>query len=124
RFSAVKEWWQSRGFDEESQARFMLGASEDGTAATIPFWYRGRIIGLIRRPLKWEEEGGAKYLLPESAEFPDGYKPLFMPGKLDEYTFVVEGILDALAVVVLGFSAVAICGTNISQRQLKELLRL
>ena len=47
----IAAWWEKRGFGEELQERFLLGTNKDGTAAVIPFWYRGRVRGLIWRRL-------------------------------------------------------------------------
>ena len=104
------------------QRRFLLGTTKDGTAAVIPFWHRGRVHGLIRRPLDGEPSN--KYLNPETEEFAAGYKPLFIPGSLRGDAFLVEGIVDALALAALGESAVAVGGTGISERQMAELKRL
>src|SRR5215211_16798 len=49
RHPRVRQWWERRGFGQELQERFMLGANRDGTEAVIPFWHRGRIQGLVRR---------------------------------------------------------------------------
>ncbi|HEV2913715.1 MAG TPA: CHC2 zinc finger domain-containing protein [Pyrinomonadaceae bacterium] len=48
----VIEWWNLRGFNDELIKRYILGSTQDGTAATIPYWHRGRIKGLIRRRLQ------------------------------------------------------------------------
>ncbi len=72
----VLQWWKRRGFDEELRERFLLGVSEDGAEAIIPFWYRGRVHGLIRRKL----QGEPKYVLPKAEEFPHGRRPLFFTG--------------------------------------------
>jgi len=95
---SVREWWEKRGFDEELQRRFMLGANRAGTEGVIPFWHRGRIKGLIRRKL----EGEPKYILPEVEEFPGGHRPLFIPASLKGENFLVEGYIDALAVAASG----------------------
>ena len=116
----VREWWEKRGFDEELQRRFMLGTNRDGTQAVIPFWNRGRVKGLIRRKL----EGEPKYIYPKREEFPEGRRPLFIPGPLRDDTLVVEGIIDALALAALGESAAAVGGTNISAGQMSTLERL
>jgi DNA primase len=114
----VREWWEGRGFDGELQERFLLGVNEDGTAAIIPFWNRGRVQGVIRRKLR----GKPKYLYPKAEEFPGGYKPLFIPpGRVGDGTFLVEGILDALAVAALGEGAIAVGGTSISEQQMRAL---
>jgi DNA primase len=113
----VRAWWEERGFDEELQHQFLLGANRDGTEAVIPFWYRGRVKGLIRRKL----EGEPKYLYPRREEFPDGHRPLFIPGPLRDDVLVVEGIVDALALAALGESVAAVGGTNISAEQMRQL---
>jgi DNA primase len=118
RHEVVREWWEERGFGGELRVRFLLGASENGTAAIIPFWNRGRVQGLIRRKL----EGEPKYLYPKAEEFPRGYKPLFIPpGPVRGSAFLVEGIVDALAVAALGESAIAVGGTSISEEQMQAL---
>ncbi len=98
----------------------MLGTDKSGTAAVIPFWSRGRIQGLIRRKL----EGEPKYIYPRAEEFPAGYRPLFAPGPVRGDTFLVEGIVDALAIAALGASVVAVGGTSISKIRIRELEEL
>jgi putative DNA primase/helicase len=116
----VKEWWQSRGFNEELQKQYLLGANREGTAATIPYWHRGRIQGLIRRQLT----GEPKYLVPNADDFPGGHKPVFIPGKTSGDVHLVEGFIDALSLDALGLNAVAVGSTGISERQQTELLKL
>jgi DNA primase len=112
----VREWWESRGFGEELRERYLLGAAGPKTA-TIPFWHRGRIKGIVRRKL----EGEPKYVLPEAEELVDGHRPLFIPGPIGNEVFLVEGYVDALAVAATGKSVVAVGGTNASQVQLADL---
>ena len=119
-YETVAEWWEKRGFGEELQKRFLLGANKGGTMAVIPFWNRGRVKGLIRRKLRDEPN---KYLYPSAEDFPGGHRPLFIPGPVRVGAFLVEGIIDALALAASGESAVAIGGTGISQEQLRELER-
>ncbi len=120
RYPEVREWWNGRGFAKEYQERFLLGVNKDGTVAVIPFWNRGRVKGLIRRKL----EGQPKYLYPKTEEFPEGHKPLFVPGPVRAGGFLIEGFVDALALVALGESAVAVGGTGISEEQMQELERI
>jgi DNA primase len=114
----VVEWWASRGFDEELRVRFLLGAHDE--AAVIPFWNRGRVEGLITRRLR----GEPKYELQKAEDLVRGYRPLFVPGPVHGEVFLVEGYVDALALVALGYSAAAVGGTHVSERQLDELRRL
>ncbi|MCA1731590.1 MAG: toprim domain-containing protein, partial [Actinobacteria bacterium] len=117
---AVRGWWEGRGFGADLQERFLLGVNKDGTQAVIPFWNRGRVQGLIRRKL----DGEPKYLYPSTEEFIDGYRPLFVPDSARGEVFVVEGIVDALAIVAAGRAAVAVGGINISEAQMQDLQRL
>jgi DNA primase len=114
----VARWWERRGFGEELRERFLLGATEDGTAAIIPFWHRGRVHGLIRRQLSGKPP---KYLYPKAEDFPGGRKPLFIPGPIRAGALLVEGIVDGLASATLGESVVAVGGTAISLEQMREL---
>jgi len=120
RHPRVVEWWEGRGFDEELREKFLLGVV--GAEATIPFWNRGRVHGLIRRKL--EKDPDRKYLLPNKELFPLGYRPLFIPGRVREGMFVVEGYVDALALSALGYGVAAIGGTHTNQEQLAEIRRL
>jgi DNA primase len=120
----AREWWESRGFSSaDSRQRFLLGSTGFGPvppAAIIPFWHRGRVMGLIRRQL----EGEPKYILPKAEEFPGGYKPLFIPGPLGREIFLIEGYIDALAIAASKRSAIAVGGTKISDAQREELRKV
>jgi DNA primase len=112
----VTQWWKSRGFDEGFREKFLLGVAGAGAAATIPFWSRGRVHGIVRRKL----EGEPKYILPEREDFPAGYRPLFIPGRVREGMFLVEGYVDALALSALGYGVAAVGGTHPNREQLAE----
>ena len=113
-------WWEGRGFDEGLREKFLLGVTDDGAAATIPYWSRGRVHGLIRRKFT----GDPKYVLPRREEFPSGHRPLFLPGTVNDDPFLAEGYVDALALSALGYSVAAIGGTHPNQEQVEELKRL
>jgi DNA primase len=116
----IVAWWEGRGFGEELRKRFLLGTNRNGTAAVIPFWHHGRVQGLIRRKLK----GEPKYLYPKAEEFPGGHRPLFIPASVRSGAFLTEGIVDALALATIGAGAIAVGGTGMSRRQLRELDRV
>jgi DNA primase len=120
RHPRVTEWWEARGFGKELRERFLLGTNKDGRAAVIPFWHRGRVQGLIRRKLK----GEPKCLYPKAEEFSGGYRPLFIPASVGAGAFVAEGIVDALALAAIGEGAIAVGGTGISSKQVRELDRV
>jgi DNA primase len=120
RYPSVVEWWEGRGFDEGLREKFLLGVAGAGAEATIPFWNRGRVHGIVRRKL----EGEPKYVLPKKEDLPAGYRPLFVPGRVREGMFLVEGYVDALALSALGYGVAAVGGTYLNQKQLEELKRL
>ena len=117
RHPRVMEWWEARGFGQQLRERFLLGTNKDGTAAVIPFWHRGRVQGLIRRKL----EGEPKYLYPKAEEFSGGHRPLFIPASVRSGAFFTERIVDALDLAAIGEGAIAVGGTCMSRRQLREL---
>ena len=50
--ASIREWWDHRGFDEEARREFLLGATDDGVAATVPWWgVHGRVQGIVYRHL-------------------------------------------------------------------------
>jgi DNA primase len=116
----VTSYLEQRGFNEELQKRFLLGANRDGSAAVIPFWHHGRIHGLIRRQIDREP----KYLLPNVEDFPSGYRPLFIPGSTHGDLHLVEGYFDALVLAGFDMSAISPGGTGISQKQRAEIEKL
>jgi DNA primase len=120
RHPSVVEWWEGRGFYEGLREKFLLGVAGAGAEATIPFWNRGRVHGIVRRKL----EGEPKYVLPKKEDLPAGYRPLFVPGRVREGMFLVEGYVDALALSALGYGVAAIGGTHPNQEQLAEIRRL
>lgn len=111
-------YWEKRGFGEELRQRFLLGADDE--VPVIPFWNRGRVQSLIRRNMKDEP----KYILQNAEEFVSGYRPLFIPGSAYGEVLLVEGYVDALALVALGYSAIAIGGTHANKQQMEQLRRV
>ena len=120
RYPYVVAWWENRGFDDGLRDRFLLGATDDGAAATIPFWHRGRVHGIVRRKLR----GEPKYVLPEKEDLALGHRPLFIPGRVREGMFIAEGYVDALALCALGYGVAAVGGTHANRQQMEDLKRL
>jgi DNA primase len=120
RYPSVANWWEGRAFDEGLREKFLLGVASAGAEATIPFGNRGRVHGIVRRKL----EGEPKYVLPKKEDFPAGYRPLFIPGRVREGMFLVEGYVDALALASLGYGVAAVGGTHPNREQLEELKQL
>jgi putative DNA primase/helicase len=118
--AAVREWWQERGFNDELQKHYLLGNTPEGNGATIPYWHRGRVQGLIKRFFI----GEPKYLLSSAEEFAGERRPLFIAGKTTGDIHLVEGFIDALSLDALGLNSIAIGGTGISEHQKAELLKL
>src|SRR5215212_3430501 len=115
--STVREWWESRGFDAELRERYLLGAA-DARTASIPFWSGGRVQGVLRRKL----QGDPKYLVPAAEDLPGGHKPLLTFLSNDSgIAFLVEGVIDAVALAACGLDAVAVVGTHMSGEQRAEL---
>ena len=63
-------------------------------------------------------------MLPEKEKLALGHRPLFIPERVREAMFLVEGYVDALALAALGYGAAAVGGTYLNQKQLQELRRL
>lgn len=62
----------------------------------------------------------AKYLKPKARDV--GPQPLYNPGAVSaEAFFIVEGALDAVAVSLCGFEAVAVASNTLSERNLSQL---
>jgi len=88
----------------------------------IPFWNGDKVQGLVRCPL--EVEGGRKYILAQ--DFPEGQRPLFIPGPFSGRgeIFLVESYVEALAVAATGRAGIAVGGTQLSDAQTAELRNL
>lgn len=120
--ASTRQWWDRRGFNQEARREFLLGATDDGISATIPWWgARGRIQGIVHRRLDGAEP---KYQNPKLEEFAGRVRPLFVVGNpKTETVFVVEGLLDAIAAALTGARAIAIGGTTMSEPQREEFER-
>ena len=114
----VTAWWEARGFGQELRERFLLGTNKDGTAAVIPFWHRGRVQGLIRR--NWRR---AQVPIPEGRTVPERTQATVHPRVVPPGTFLVEGIVDALAGVALGRSTMAVAGRRSVRTRSRDLER-
>ena len=124
RNTAVTAWWEERGFDEGLRRRFLLGARKEAEAI-IPFWNGGSVQGFILRNLEDDpDKEKPLYKLQKAEWFVSGYWPLFIPGSLGNWNYLVEDYVDALALAALGYPAIAVSGTSFGERQMEELHRL
>ena len=104
---AVK-YIEGRGFTVDEAEYFGMGYDPNRHRLVIP--WMGSDYYHIDRDI-YQAEGNGKYLKPERDKV--GAQPLYNPGALESSAFfVVEGVLDALAVTVCGFDAIAIGGTG------------
>ena len=124
RNTAVAAWWEERGFDEGLRRRFLLGAREEAEAI-VPYWNRDSVQGFVLRNLELDpDKKKPLYKLQKDERFVSGYRPLFIPGPLGNWNYLVEDYVDALALAALGYPAVAVGGTDFGERQMEELHRL
>jgi len=114
----ARDYFASRGFDEETQERFLLGSTSDGRP-TIPFWSAGRIHGNVLRNY---EPVTPKYKAPANEDLPLGRRPIFMVEhpRAQEY-LLVEGFLDTLAGAALDIPTIGSGGAAPSAEQIKDL---
>ena len=102
-------YWKSRGFTEQEAEQFGIGYDAQKGRIVIP--WAGNSYYHIDRDITGTKEGGNKYIKPKREEV--GAQPLYNPAALKAKAFfIVEGVLDALAVYVCGFEAIATGGTG------------
>jgi replicative DNA helicase len=106
----------SRGLTEADAAAAGLGFDAHRHRLVIPWpgcdWYHADrdVTGRAK----------AKYLKPSAGKV--GPQPLYNPGAASaEAFFIVEGALDAVAVSLCGFEAVAVASNVLSERNLSQL---
>jgi len=109
----------ARGFTIEDARAEGLGYDPERRRLVIPWrgadWYH------VDRAIA--DNLGNKYLKPKSEQV--GAQPLYNPRAVREKAFfIVEGVLDAIAVHLCGFEAVAVASSSISERNLTELAAL
>ncbi len=114
------EYWDKRGFTEQSQEEFGLGYDFMQDQLTIPFRNpEGELLGVIRRRL---DNGFPRYLYPKGF---DRMGSLFASWKWKNGPLVlVEGSLDAVMCWQNTTPAMAIYGSSIHPRQVQLLRRL
>lgn len=113
---------EERGFTGEEIRRFGFGwnlnssngwETEDGhrrNGSRVVLPWLGNVYYHVDRAIFNDAKAG-KYDKPKAAEV--GPQPLFNPSALEADTlFVVEGVLDAYAVLALGYQAIALAGTS------------
>lgn len=109
----------ARGFTIEDARAEGLGYDPERRRLVIPWrgadWYH------VDRAIA--DNLGNKYLKPRNDQV--GAQPLYNPRAAREKAFfIVEGVLDAIAVHLCGFEAVAVASSTISERNLTELSAL
>lgn len=109
----------ARGFTIEDAKAEGLGYDPERRRLVIPWrgadWYH------VDRAIA--DNQGNKYLKPRNDQV--GAQPLYNPRAAREKAFfIVEGVLDAIAVHLCGFEAVAVASSTISERNLTELSAL
>lgn len=103
-------YWRSRGFTDQEAAAFGIGYDAGRKRLVLP--WEGSEHYHIDRDTTGEAQ--AKYTKPKSEQV--GRQPLYNPKALEAPAFfIVEGVLDALAVRACGFDAVALGGTGAAQ---------
>lgn len=103
-------YWLSRGFTEAEAAAW--GVGYDATRKRLVLPWEGSSYYHIDRDTTDAQQ--AKYTKPKGEEV--GRQPLYNPSALQaEAFYIVEGVLDALAVKACGFQAVALGGTGVRQ---------
>ena len=100
---------EGRGIDLEAARAWGLGYDPKARRIVIP-WPGEDPYYHIDRSID-QAEGSGKYRKPKSAEV--GPQPLWNAEAMREGVYyVVEGALDALAVMACGYQAVAVCGSK------------
>lgn len=103
-------YWRSRGFTDQEAAAFGIGYDAGRKRLVLP--WEGSEHYHIDRDTTGAAQ--AKYTKPKSEQV--GRQPLYNPKALEAPAFfIVEGVLDALAVRACGFEAVALGGTGAAQ---------
>lgn len=109
--------FRARGFSDEEIAAFGFGYDPAKDTGVIPWpgdtYYAGRFVS--------PREDGRRY--DNAAQKFAGKQPLFNPDALkSETVFLVEGLLDAYALMAAGFNnVVALATNNISEKSLEAL---
>lgn len=109
----------ARGFTIEDARAEGLGYDPERRRLVIPWrgadWYH------VDRAIS--DDLGNKYLKPKNERV--GAQPLYNPrAPREKAFFIVEGVLDAIAVHLCGYEAVAVASSTISERNLSELAAL
>lgn len=103
------DYMQRRGFTSDEIERFGIGYDEVRCRVILPWSTRPDEYYHIDRDITGT--ASHKYEKPRRADV--GAQPLYNPGALaGKAFFVVEGVLDALALMACGFPAVALAGTG------------
>ena len=102
--SAARAYWQGRGLEPETVARFGLGWDALSERYTIPAVYRGLCFGIKKRASK---DGGEKYIQQAGSRV-----GLFNSDVLNttDYCVICEGEIDCMTLDQAGLPAVSSTG--------------
>jgi DNA primase len=126
RFKHKHSAWIERNITTKTQAMFELGYYPLGDALTIPVRdIGGRLLGVIRRNINWEQRDLPKYEEPRNIKKSRHLYGGWLAAKSNSREVVlVEGPLDAVKVWQAGYVGLAICGSSLTEQQVGVLKRL
>lgn len=120
RFNNETDYWtKDRGLLPSTITQFQLGFDPMSNAVTIPNRnVEGELLGVSRRYLDGSADGG-KYRHPKGfRKAKNLFAGWMMDGADDSILIVCEGQIDAMKLWQLGYPAVAIYGSRLSDQQL------
>lgn len=110
------QYWRDRGFSDEACRHFQLGIDPASGRPTYPLRdAQGQLLGVVTRNITGD---GPKYKYPKGVKV---HELLFNYTPVIDTVTLVEGALDAVACWDVGFHAMGIYGSSLSDRQVSLL---